>query len=325
MKYARIYKREQLAGRKESRQKITSTFEAIPEGEEEFALQKKISSEPFSQKLKKQFLQQEPQAEKLKEEQQKLQGVKAEIDRANKEYERLLQERTSVIAQQDVEAHKKTEAMLNEAAQKKKSLLDEAEQEKTDILKQAEKNASEILAEAETKRSAFEQEAREAGKQSGIELGKEESAKELSALTELLKKTAIEVQKERHKLYNQAERDLVEICKVAVRKVVKQLSKEDEKCVIRNISAALALADKHANLNVRVHPDDYSLCSRYTGEFLQQVKNLGNLKFVEDISIEQGGCFIESTVGAIDARISSQLQEVEFALEKIATVKYKNI
>ena len=48
------------------------------------------------------------------------------------------------------------------------------------------------------------------------------------------------------------------------------------------------------------------------------VESIKNITVAEDSSVEKGGCIIETDFGAIDARISSQLNELEQKiLEKI--------
>jgi flagellar assembly protein FliH len=43
-----------------------------------------------------------------------------------------------------------------------------------------------------------------------------------------------------------------------------------------------------------------------------------NLKFESDDRIDVGGCFVESEIGNVDARISSQLNELKTLLKQTA-------
>jgi flagellar assembly protein FliH len=68
------------------------------------------------------------------------------------------------------------------------------------------------------------------------------------------------------------------------------------------------------NLIIRVNPSDYH-------EIIGEKKNLlseesfSKVQFEQDERIERGGCFIETEIGNVDARISSQFTEIRKNLE----------
>jgi len=65
---------------------------------------------------------------------------------------------------------------------------------------------------------------------------------------------------------------------------------------------------------VRLHPADYDLLNE--GDFIVTLNNSFNkLKFETDDTIERGGGIIETEIGNVDARISTQLNEIINALE----------
>jgi len=65
---------------------------------------------------------------------------------------------------------------------------------------------------------------------------------------------------------------------------------------------------------VRLHPADYDLLNE--GDFIVTLNNSFNkLKFETDDTIERGGGLIETEIGNVDARISTQLNEIITALE----------
>ena len=50
-------------------------------------------------------------------------------------------------------------------------------------------------------------------------------------------------------------------------------------------------------------------------------ENIKNISVVEDSSVDRGGCIVETDFGAIDARISSQLTELEQRILEISPIK----
>jgi flagellar assembly protein FliH len=65
---------------------------------------------------------------------------------------------------------------------------------------------------------------------------------------------------------------------------------------------------------VRLNPVDFEIIN---GESHTKFNNdsYNNIKFEADDRIEKGGCLVETEIGNVDARISSQLHEIEKQLE----------
>lgn len=65
---------------------------------------------------------------------------------------------------------------------------------------------------------------------------------------------------------------------------------------------------------IKLNPADYQvLISAGQNAFLEEA--FSKIKFEQDEKIEPGGCFVESEIGNVDARLSTQLGEVRRALE----------
>ena len=67
------------------------------------------------------------------------------------------------------------------------------------------------------------------------------------------------------------------------------------------------------NIVLRLNSEDMQLIEESDEEFLDG-KSYSNIKFEIDDRIEIGGCIIESEIGNVDARISSQLNELKMKL-----------
>ncbi|MCK5198941.1 MAG: flagellar assembly protein FliH, partial [Spirochaetales bacterium] len=53
------------------------------------------------------------------------------------------------------------------------------------------------------------------------------------------------------------------------------------------------------------------------------VENIRSVTVVEDSTVDKGGCIIETDFGEIDARISSQLHEIEEKILDLVPIKAK--
>ncbi len=56
-------------------------------------------------------------------------------------------------------------------------------------------------------------------------------------------------------------------------------------------------------------------------DFLRLVENAKNITVMEDTAVERGGCIIETDFGLIDARISSQLHEIEEKILELMPIR----
>jgi len=68
------------------------------------------------------------------------------------------------------------------------------------------------------------------------------------------------------------------------------------------------------NIVFRLNPSDIELIKETEESFLDN-NSYSNLKFEADARIEIGGCFVESEIGNVDARISSRLNELKNTLK----------
>jgi len=51
------------------------------------------------------------------------------------------------------------------------------------------------------------------------------------------------------------------------------------------------------------------------------VENIKGITVMEDATIERGGCIIETDFGHIDAKISSQMHEIEEKIQDLVPIK----
>ena len=73
-------------------------------------------------------------------------------------------------------------------------------------------------------------------------------------------------------------------------------------------------------MTVRVNIADLEITSRHKDDFYRMLDNIENVSVLEDPNIEKGGCIIETDFGDVDARISSQLDEIETTIKNIQPI-----
>ena len=129
------------------------------------------------------------------------------------------------------------------------------------------------------------------------------------------------VMQRREEILQDTESQIVELVILMARKVIKILSENQKNVIMANTVAALRKVKTRGNVTLRVNIEDVKLTTAHADEFIQHVENVQGITVQEDSSVEKGGCIVETDFGAIDARISSQLTELENKILEVSPVK----
>ena len=174
---------------------------------------------------------------------------------------------------------------------------------------------------AEEKRNALEEEARNQGFEEGRQAGYSEGKAEADRLVERMHKMLEAVMQRREEILRDTETQIVELVVLMSRKVIKIISENQKNVIMANVLAALKKVRTRGEVTLRVNIEDVKLTSEHTAEFIKHVEKIQGITVLEDSSVEKGGCIVETDFGAIDARISSQLTELENKIIEVSPVK----
>ena len=268
--------------------------EAIVEEEEEY-------TGPTAEDLRR-----EAEEYKLQFEQEKLQ-LKAD---AQKEAERI------VKAAEDT-AFAEVKRQTDQAA----VIKADAENEAAAIIEKAKAEAAQIVSEAQAQHDKIVSEARNEGFEQGSQEGFEKGSAEVERLIERMHKILEAVMQRREEILQDTESQIVELVILMARKVIKILSENQKNVIMANTVAALRKVKTRGSVTLRVNIEDVKLTTAHADEFIQHVENVQGITVQEDSSVEKGGCIVETDFGAIDARISSQLTELENKILEVSPVK----
>lgn len=196
-----------------------------------------------------------------------------------------------------------------------------AEAEAADVLKKANEEAAAIIAQAQEEKQKIHDEAYKTGFDEGREKGYEEGNLEAQRLIDRLHVILDRIMDKRQEILDNTEQQIVELVLLMARKVVKVISENQRNVVMSNVLQALRKVKGRGDVVVRVNLADVKLTTEHTKDFMRAVENIQNITVAEDSSIDRGGCIIETDFGAIDARISSQLAELEQKILEISPIK----
>ena len=230
------------------------------------------------------------------------------------------------------EAQARSEAILKDAEKaafdevKRKTdqaqiIRQEAEDEGAKIIADAEKKASEIVAAAKEKMDAQMKDGYAEGFKKGQESGFKEGSLEAQRLTDRLHTIIERMMDKRQEILAETEQQIVDLVLLMTRKIVKVISENQRNIVVSNVVQALRKVKGRGEVIIRVNLNDVAMTTQHVKDFLSAAENIKNITVVEDSTVDRGGCLIETDFGSIDAKIVSQLNEIEQRILEVSPIR----
>ena len=200
------------------------------------------------------------------------------------------------------------------------------------IKQQAEEEAEKIISDARAKASEIELEVRQtvdaerkAAQEEGRELGKKEGFSEGKAeVDRLIERTQVvleRAQDKRAEILNETEKQIIDLVLLIARKVIKVISENQRNIIIANVVEALRKIKSRGDVILRVNLADLKLATEHKEDFINLMERAKSLQIIEDSTVDSGGCIVETDFGEVDARIASQLAELENKILEISPIK----
>ena len=237
-------------------------------------------------------------------------------------------EKAQVIASAQAEAERITKDAESTAFDQVKRKTSEAQK----IRQEAEDEAKRVLADARTKAdslqtetmesvSLVERDAYEKGYREGHEKGYASGNDEVKRLVERLHLVVSKAIDKRAEIIEGSETQVINLVLLIAKKVIKVISENQKNVVINNVIQALRKLKSRGDVVIRVNFSDLELTSGHVDDFMKVVENVKSITVLEDSAVDFGGCIIETDFGQIDARISSQLHEIEEKIIELAPIR----
>jgi flagellar assembly protein FliH len=204
-----------------------------------------------------------------------------------------------------------------------KKIRQEAEDEAKKVIEEAEQTARETQATAESRVAQLEKEAYEKGYAEGREKGYASGQDEIDRLIRRLHVIIDKAIEKRNEIIDDSENQLIDMVLLIARKVIKVISENQRNVVINNVIQSLRKLKSRGDVVVRVNLEDLQLATEHAREFVEKIENVKTVTVMEDSTVDRGGCVIETDFGQIDARISSQLHEIEEKILDMMPIRTK--
>jgi flagellar assembly protein FliH len=234
------------------------------------------------------------------------------IERATREADEIVKDAETRAFE---EVRKQTEAAQHERQA--------AEEEVREIVGDAEEQAAKLVRDAEGHVETLTEQAKKEGFERGHEDGYASGKDEVERLIDQIHSVISHSIEKRNEIIEESETQLVNLVLLIARKVVKVISENQRNVVINNVIQALRKLKSRGEVVIRVNLADVKLTSAHVKDFMRMVENVKSVTVVEDSTVDRGGCIIETDFGQIDARISSQLREIEEKIIELAPIKVR--
>ncbi|MDC7224043.1 MAG: flagellar assembly protein FliH, partial [Spirochaetales bacterium] len=240
------------------------------------------------------------------------------------------QEKAQMYATAQAEVEKIREEAEKSAFEEVKKKTDAAQVQKQQadaeverIMEQARADAAQLVEDANRRVSQIETDAQNAGYEAGRKEGFDEGKAEVERLVDRLHVILDGAIEKRNDIIEEAESQLIDLVLLISQKVVKVISDNQKNVVINNVVQALRKLKSRGNVAIHVNLADLELATDNVNNFINMVENVQSITVLEDTTVDKGGCIIETDFGQIDARVSSQLKEIEESILELAPIRVK--
>lgn len=173
--------------------------------------------------------------------------------------------------------------------------------------------AERLLESAQARSKEIEEEAFNRGHEAGMKAASEESSGYLGTLESICLKAA----EEKERIIKAAELEIANLSTRIAEKIIGEEVKANPEVVMNTAKRAIELATDREQIIVRVNPADLEMIRSRKEKLLASVDGTKHIQAMADERVKRGGCVIETNSGNVDAKISSQLGQIEESLRGV--------
>jgi flagellar assembly protein FliH len=186
------------------------------------------------------------------------------------------------------------------------------------ILNHIENYKKKLNKKIEDKSEIIFKENKTSGYNEGFKIGKTEALQSLAKEVKNMTQAATNIGQFKNILYEDVKKETIELSLKIAEKVVNSAVLSDNDFLKNIISSVLSKAADSTNIIIYLNPSDYNSFSKNseTAETLSENRRTVIL-FKSDPSLLPGNTYIKTDFGEIDAKIETQLKQIEKAFNKI--------
>lgn len=145
---------------------------------------------------------------------------------------------------------------------------------------------------------------------SGVIAGRQQAEEDFENSAQTLLSICNELDRLRETILQNSVSEMKELVLAISEKVIRHSVTEQEESIVATIKDSIHLAVKSDEFQIRIHPDDLKAVESRKAEIINSMSGLVNITLKPDISVERGGCKLESTCCTVDASMASQIKVI---------------
>ncbi|WP_051211715.1 type III secretion system stator protein SctL [Butyrivibrio fibrisolvens] len=180
------------------------------------------------------------------------------------------------------------------------------------ILNDAQVQANQIVADARAQADQILSQAREEGHRQGYDEGFQEGmSKSEDKIEKTLQKKEKELEARYERMTQSVEPEMVDTLTRIYEHVFNVSFKDDKEIILHLLQTALSRIESSGSLLIHISPDDYDMITDAKEQLMQNVVSPDTvLELVEDPTLKENECIIETDGGIFDCSVGVELEEL---------------
>ena len=187
--------------------------------------------------------------------------------------------------------------------------------------KPARKKAEELLEETQRKTAFLEKEAYEKGFEQGEKDGVNLGYKKIARSVEQIERLLEEIGNLKEEILKQFEKEILALVFSIAEKIIHRKIQEDDTIIHEAVLEAIHSVTEKSQIVIKVNPEDFESVEKMKPEFFSTFKDLKSVVVTPDLSVNRGGCLLETPYGDIDAGVEARLDKIHQSVNRAFLVK----
>jgi flagellar assembly protein FliH len=158
------------------------------------------------------------------------------------------------------------------------------------------------------------------GHADGQELGRKEMASKIQGLEQILK----ELSECKARFCLEAEAQVLELTLCLAEEIIRHEARCRPEVVQETVRAALQMIAQKSELKICLNPRDMEHVKEFLPELEHELSLVGPLEVEANPTVGEGGCFVETDCGIVDARLEEQWEVVKARLRQTLTERQRD-
>lgn len=184
---------------------------------------------------------------------------------------------------------------------------------------QARREAEEVIREAEKSAEEIKQKAQGEGYDAGLTQARQQVEEDRARAGESLAGAICALESAADKLYDEMEKGVLDLALCIAEHIIKTEIAGNDDAYKNMIKTMLVGIRNQSNIVLKVGKEEYERFFMEGKNDLAEVAAQSGIRVVQDISLKQGDCLVETEFGYMDAGVLTQLKRLEYSMKQLGT------